>query len=88
MISAGIFFKYLAKCICEINCLAQDGFDLNAVHKLSIQEKEILAKPGFKLWAAGWEARILPMCYAATPSNNHYLFKLQQLLEFNESNPI
>ena len=24
-----------------------------------------MAEPGFKPWAAGWAARILPLCYAA-----------------------
>ena len=39
------FFKYLAMditptCICEIHCLALDGFDLNTVRKLSSKEKK------------------------------------------------
>ena len=29
-----------ANCISKIHCLAQDGFDLNTVHKLSRKEKE------------------------------------------------
>ena len=29
-----------ANCICEIHCLALDGFDLNIVHKLSSGEKK------------------------------------------------
>ena len=63
--------EYLAldvttNCICEIHCIAAvlDGFDLNTVHKLSSKEKksgELAFKPG----AAGWEARMLPLCYAA-----------------------
>ena len=53
-----IFLWYLvldvtANCICEMHCLALDGFDLNAVHKLSSKEKKILAEPGFKPGAAG-----------------------------------
>ena len=39
------FFQYLAldvttNCICEIQCLALDGFVLNTVHKLSSKEKK------------------------------------------------
>ena len=39
------FFSYLAlnvtaNCICEIQCLALDGFNLNTVHKLSSKEKK------------------------------------------------
>ena len=65
------FLKYLvldvtANCIREIHCLALDGFDLNTVHKLSSKEKKILAEPGFKPGAARWEARMLPLCQAAT----------------------
>ena len=29
-----------ANCICEIHCLALDGFDLNSVHKLSSKDKK------------------------------------------------
>ena len=29
-----------ANCICDIHCIAIDGFDLNTVHKLSSQEKK------------------------------------------------
>ena len=35
-----------ANCICEIHCLALDGFDLHTVHKLSSKEKKILPVPG------------------------------------------
>ena len=40
-----IFLQYLAlgvtaNCICEIHCLAIDGFDLKPVHKLSNIEKK------------------------------------------------
>ena len=40
-----LFLNYLAldvtaKCICEIHCLALDGFDLNTVHQLSSKEKK------------------------------------------------
>ena len=45
-----------ANCICEIHCLAQDGFDLNTVHKLSSQEWKISAELGLEPRAAGWEA--------------------------------
>ena len=53
-----IFWKYLAldvtdNCICEINCFALDGFDLNTVHKPSSKEKKISAEPGFEPGAAG-----------------------------------
>ena len=39
-----VFLQYLAlditpNCICEIYCLALDGFDLKTVHKLSSKEK-------------------------------------------------
>ena len=57
--------------ICEIHCVALDGFDLNPVHKLS--KKKILAEPGFKPGAAGWEAKMLPLCYTAPLKN--YLFR-------------
>ena len=38
------FLEYLAlditaNCICEIHCLALDGFDHNTVHQLSSKEK-------------------------------------------------
>ena len=55
----------VANCICEIHCLVLDGFDLNAVHKLSSKEKKILTEPGFEPKVAGWEARMLPLCYTA-----------------------
>ena len=40
-----VFLHYLAldvteNCICEIQCLALDGFDLNTVHKLSRRERK------------------------------------------------
>ena len=60
-------------CICEIYCLAQDGFDLNTVHKLSSNEKNYLwsweSNPelGIKPMVAGWEAWMLPLCYGAPP---------------------
>ena len=44
------------------------GFDLITVHALS--SKEICAEPGFKPGAAGWEARMLPLCYA-TPQRSY-----------------
>ena len=53
--------------ICEIHCLALDGFDLKTVHKLSSKDKKLWVELGFEPGAAGWEARImLPLCYAAT----------------------
>ena len=59
------FLQYLAldvtaNCICEILCLALDGFDLCNVHKLSSKEKKSL---GFEPRAAGWEERMLHLCY-------------------------
>ena len=83
-----------AICICEIHCLAIDGFVLNTVHKLSSKEKTSRqswdSNPGLrsteeafllptpatapgsnpssaKFCAAGWKARMLPLCYAARP---------------------
>ena len=43
--SFATFLLYLAldvtaNCICEINCLALDGFHLNTVHQLSSEEKK------------------------------------------------
>ena len=70
---AKYFLQYLAlditaNCIFEIHCLALDAFDLNTVHKLSNKGKKrnILAKLGFEPRAAGWKARVLPLCHAAT----------------------
>ena len=45
------FFKYLAldvatKYNCEIHCLPLDGFDLDAVHKLSGKERENISRTG------------------------------------------
>ena len=60
-------------CICEIHRSVLVGFDLdlNTVHWLSSKEnyleKKILAEPGFAPGAAGWEARMLPLCYTAPP---------------------
>ena len=51
-----------ANCICEIHCLAVDGFNLHNVHKLSSKEK-IFGQSG----AAGWEARMVPLCHAGHP---------------------
>ena len=59
-----------ANCICEIHCLALDGFNLNSVHKLSSKEKKSKAEPGIKPRAAGWEAIMLPLCYAAPYTPN------------------
>ena len=42
------------------------GFDLNTAHKQSSKEKKISAGPGFKPATAGWEARMQPLCDAAT----------------------
>ena len=53
-----------ANCICEMHCLALDGFDLNNVHKLSSKEKSS-ADPSFEPGAAELEARMLPQCYVA-----------------------
>ena len=52
-----------------------DGFDLNTVHELSSKEKKISAELGFEPGAAGWEAGMLPLCYAneQVPS---YLFHI------------
>ena len=44
-----------------------DGFDLSTVHIQNSKEKKISAESGFELGAAGWEARMLPLCYAASP---------------------
>ena len=72
------FLQYLAldvtvNCICEIRYLALDVFDLNNVHKLTSKEKKYRrAEPGFDPRAAGWEARLLPLCYAA-PLVQHFL---------------
>ena len=57
----------MANCIGEIVCLELGGFDLNAAHKLRTEEKKILAQSGFEPGAAGWEAGVLPLCYAAHP---------------------
>ena len=43
--SSKSFSQYLAmgvtaNCICEIHCIALDGFDLSTVHKLSSKEKK------------------------------------------------
>ena len=56
-----------ANSVCEIHCLALDGFDLNAVHKLIVKRK-ISAELGFEPGAAEWEARMLHLCYTA-PQN-------------------
>ena len=40
--------------------------DLNTGHKLSSKEKKITTVPGFEPGVAGWEARMLPLCYAAS----------------------
>ena len=37
-----------AKCICEILCLALDGFDLNTAHKLSNKDKKNLGGAGIQ----------------------------------------
>ena len=51
-----------SNCICEIHCLAPDGFDLSTVHKLS---NKLSAEMGIEHGAARWEARMLSLCYAA-----------------------
>ena len=70
-----------ASCICEIHCLALDGFDLNTVHQLSSKEKKITAEPGFEPRAAGWEAIVLPLPNAAPRNwndrNEPFPFTLQ-----------
>ena len=47
----GVALDVTANCICEIHCLALDGFNINTVHKLSSVEKnsqrEISAELGF-----------------------------------------
>ena len=49
--------------------IALDGFDLNTVdHKLSSKERKISTEPGFDPKAAGWEARMLSLCLAASPT--------------------
>ena len=63
-------------------------FDLNTVHKLS--RKEILEKR-FEPGAAGWEERMLPLCYAPpSPLNYPFLWVLRsenmgccEMLSFN-----
>ena len=64
----GVALDVSANWICGIHCLALDGFNLNTVHKLSSIEKnsqrKISAELGFKPGAVGWEARMLPLCYA------------------------
>ena len=58
---------FTANCICEISCLSTSWVgSLNTVHELSnIEKKKISAEPGFEPGAAGWEAWMLPLCYAA-----------------------
>ena len=51
--------------VCEIHSLALDGFNLNTVHKLSSKVINLSAELGFEPGASGWEARMLPLCYAA-----------------------
>ena len=66
---SGIVLDVTAYCICEIHWLALNGFNLNAVHKLRSKEKKLLAELGFEPGAGGWEARMLPLCYAAPLQN-------------------
>ena len=44
-----------------------DGFVLNTIHKISFKEKKLWAEPGLEAGAAGWEGRMLPLCYAVPP---------------------
>ena len=43
-----------------------DGVDLSSVQKLSSREKN-LAEQAFEPGAAGWEAKMLPLCFATAP---------------------
>ena len=73
------FLLYLAldvttnNCKCEIRCLALDGFHINTVHKLSSKVKKSLGGAGIRL-AAGWEARMLPLCHTATRGKAIFLW--------------
>ena len=60
--SAINIFLYLAldvtaNCICEIQCLALGGFNLNTFHTPSNKEKKILVELGFDPRGAGWEQK-------------------------------
>ena len=58
--STQLWIEITANCICEIHCIALNGFNLNSVHKLSSKEKKISLEPGFKPAAVGWETTAPP----------------------------
>ena len=51
----------------EKNCLALNGFDLNSFHILSSKEIKNL-----RIQTLGWEAIMLPLCYADPPPIHKY----------------
>ena len=73
----GNFMEYLAQAftansICEIPCWSTRRVrSLNAVHKLSNNERNIRARQEvralFWTWGCLWESQTLPLCYVATP---------------------
>ena len=72
-ISKRDFLVYLAldvtaNCICEIRYLALDGFDLNAVHKLSSKGKNISAQPGFEPMGVSHPAALCDLWATPLPS--------------------
>ena len=44
------------------------SISISTVHKLSSSDEKLLAEPGIKPEAAGWEAQTQPLCYAALPN--------------------
>ena len=59
-------FQVTANYICEIHCLALDRFISKLPTNLAVKRK-ISAELGFEPRAAGWEARMHPLCYTAPP---------------------
>ena len=43
--------------------IALAGLELNIVHKLISEEQNYLLEPRFEPGAAGWEERMLPLCW-------------------------
>ena len=77
------FQDVAANCIFEIPSLpvAQDWFNLKTLHKLSsyenISDRKIFAESAFEPGAAGWEALMQPLCYAAPQDWSYMIFFIQ-----------
>ena len=61
-----VVLGFAANCICKIPRISARSVWYLLFTNQAV-EKKILGEPGLKPGTAGWEARMLPLCYTASP---------------------